>query len=339
MGVRGLKRILPIAVILGFCGLATPAAAEPVSADNLCAPSEATDPQPLHINGSKPFVYKTVGNAELRLHVFSLAGRKAGTRSPAVLFFYGGGWVFGDIRRFQAQATHLALRGLVTVLVDYRVKCRHGSTIADSVADAKSAMRWIRSRADQFGIDPARIAVVGSSAGGHLAATTALVPDLDEPADKQVDPKPDALILYNPALDTASTSALAEIKTFVGKDGLAGARESSPIDHLRKGLPPTIIFQGTADKLVAPATADRFCTRAKTLGSQCEVVRYPGAPHGFTEIWMGLDEPSLAGRTEQWAADTSRRTDAFLTGLGWMTATANPSPPTPASRRRKPSNR
>ena len=113
------------------------------SADDLCAPSEATDPQPLHINGSKPFVYKTIGETELRLHVFSSAAHEPGDRSAAVVFFYGGGWVFGDIRRYQTQATHLALRGLVTVLVGYRDKCRNGPTITimDEVADAKSAMR------------------------------------------------------------------------------------------------------------------------------------------------------------------------------------------------------
>jgi acetyl esterase/lipase len=94
-------------------------------AADLCAPSEATDPQPLHVNGSTTFIYKTIGKIDLRLYVFRSAARKPSDRSPAVVFFYGGGFLFGDIRRYQTQATHLALRGLVTVLVDYRVKCRH----------------------------------------------------------------------------------------------------------------------------------------------------------------------------------------------------------------------
>ena len=106
-------------------------------AQDLCAPSEATDPQPLHINGSKPFVYKTIGNTDLRLYVFNSAEHEPGHKAPAAVFFYGGGFLFGDIRRYQTQATHLALRGLVTVLVDYRAKCRHGSTMLDSVSDGK----------------------------------------------------------------------------------------------------------------------------------------------------------------------------------------------------------
>ena len=194
----------------------TPAVA---SAEDLCAPSEATDPQPLHINGSKPFIYKTIGDADLRLHVFSSAAHKPGDRSPAVVFFYGGGWVFGDIRRYQTQATHLALRGLVTVLVDYRVKCRYGATttIMDEVADAKSAMRWVRGHANELGVDPSRIAAVGSSAGGQLAAATALLTDFDDSADPHIDPRPNALVLYNPGLELASPNAIRVITRVWGK--------------------------------------------------------------------------------------------------------------------------
>lgn len=290
----------------------------PVLAEDLCAPGEATDPQPLHINGSKPFIYKTIGNTDLRLHIFSSVGRKVGARSPAVIFFYGGGWLFGDIRRFQTQATHLALRGMVAVLVDYRVKCRHGSTIMDSVADAKSAMRWVRGHADELGIDPLRIAAVGSSAGGQLAAATALVPGFDDPMDQKIDPRPNALILYNPGLDTASKVATDTIAAFLGKEAAERGREFSPIDHLERGLPPTIIFQGTADKLTAHATAETFCRRARSLKFQCDLVSYPGAPHGFTEAWLGLEDASLGLKTEVWQWDTIRRSDAFLTRLGWL---------------------
>ena len=201
-------------VLVSLCLLAVH---EPSAAKELCAPSEATDPQPLHINGSTPFIYKTVGGADLRLHVFSSARRTAGRKSPAVVYFFGGGWIFGDIRRFQSQATHLALRGLVTVLVDYRVQCRNGTTILDAVADAKSAMRWVRGHADELEVDPSRIAAVGSSAGGQLAAATALVPGLDDPADEKVDAKPNALVLYNPALDLTSKAAVDGIAAFVGE--------------------------------------------------------------------------------------------------------------------------
>ena len=90
------------------------------------------------------------------------------------------------------------------------------------------------------------------------------------------------------------------------------------MEHLDRGLPPTIIFQGTADMFTPIETAQKFCRRAKDLKYQCEVVGYPGAPHGFTEIWIGLEDASLGLNTEIWAEDAIRRTDDFLEGLGWM---------------------
>jgi acetyl esterase/lipase len=134
----------------------------------------------------------------------------------------------------------------------------------------------------------------------------------------KVDGRPNALVLYNPGLDTGSPDAIQRLTTNWGKAVADHGRDFSPIDHLDRGLPPTIIFQGLADKGVSPATAQDFCVRARALKAQCELVLYPGAPHGFTEVWLGLGDASLGMNTELWAADTSRRTDAFLTKLGWL---------------------
>jgi len=97
--IFGSKRSLgALAGLLLFC------VHDAASAQDYCAtPSEQTDPQALHINGAKSVIYKTIGNIDLRLHVFSSAGRKAGVKSPAVVFFYGGGFILGDVRRFQTQ--------------------------------------------------------------------------------------------------------------------------------------------------------------------------------------------------------------------------------------------
>jgi len=296
--------------------LGIPTAASAV--DYCTVPTEQTDAQASHIDGAKSFVYKTVGTADLRLHVFSSTGRKPGVKSPAIVFFYGGGFILGDVRRFQAQATHLALQGLVTVLVDYRVKCREPSTtIMDEVADAKSAMRWVRGHAGEFSIDPSRIAAVGSSAGGVLALDTALIPIFDDPADDMtIDPRPNALVLYNPGTDATSPASHDLIEKLVNKASADHAVEYSPLQHLDRGLPPTIIMQGDADPLYPDS--QKFCGRAREMKFQCDLVTYPGAPHGFTEIWIALEKPERAPNVERWAADTSDKTDSFLTRLGWL---------------------
>lgn len=314
MGAGHLGPIIGAFAAMWLCCVEASAAV----VEDMCAPSEATDPQALHINGSTPYVYKTIGDIELRLHVFRSAARGPDARSPAVVFYYGGGFLFGDIRRFQTQATHLALQGVVTVLVDYRVRCRHGSTIMDSITDGKSAMRWVRERADELGIDPSRIAAVGSSAGGVIAAAAALVTEFDDPNDAEVDPRPNALILYNPGLAMASPTAMENMTARWGSAVAERAPDFSPIDHLDRGLPPTIIFQGEEDPYTPPATAEEFCSRARALNAQCDVVLYPGATHGFTEVWLGLEDPAAFPNTAFWASDTSRRTDDFLTALGWL---------------------
>jgi acetyl esterase/lipase len=151
-----------------------------------------------------------------------------------------------------------------------------------------------------------------------LAAATALIPGFDDPADAKIDEKPNALILYNPGLDTGDALFRSRMELLMGKAVVDRGREYSPIEHINRGLPPTIIFQGTADIFTPIATARQFCLRAKALKRECEVVSYPGAPHGFTEVWIALGDASLGSKTEVWAEDTMRRTDAFLTKLGWL---------------------
>ena len=164
-------------------------------------------------------------------------------------------------------------------------------------------------------------------AAGHVLADRAIVPDdrtrIRETverwiADPKVDARPNALVLYNPALAMTSPTVIGNLTKNWGPAVAAHARDFSPIDHLDKRLPPAIIFQGTADKGVSPQTAQDFCRRARALKVRCDVVLYPGAPHGFSEVWLGLQDPVDFPRTEFWAEDTSRRTDRFLASLGWL---------------------
>ena len=89
-------------------------------------------------------VYKTIGEVELKLHIFELAERDAKELSPAVVFFFGGGWVGGTPKQFYRQCEHFSSRGMVAISAEYRVKNRHGTTPFECVADGKSAIRWIR---------------------------------------------------------------------------------------------------------------------------------------------------------------------------------------------------
>jgi acetyl esterase len=261
------------------------------------------------IEGTKSETYRKVGDTELKVWIFDPA-QKSVKPLPAIVFFFGGGWTGGSPTQFEPQSRHLAARGMIAIVADYRVKTRQNAKPADCVADAKACVRWVRTNAARLGIDPQRIAVGGGSAGGHLAASTATLPGLD-PAqdDKSVSCIPDALVLFNPATVLAPFPGL-DLKGFGA--GLDKARfgceptEISPIHHVKKGTPPTIIFHGKADTTVPYTTVEKFAEVMKATGNRCELVGYEGQPHGFFN--------------KAKYAETLAETDAFLVSLGYLPA-------------------
>ena len=118
--------------------------------------------------------YKTVDGLALHLWVAKPSGTSTRT---AIVFFHGGGWTGGTVTQFNRQTKELTQRGMLVVNVQYRLVAKAPSLESPKVCleDAKSAMRWVRSHAKKLNIDPDRIVGSGGSAGGYLAAATALV--------------------------------------------------------------------------------------------------------------------------------------------------------------------
>lgn len=221
-------------------------------------------------------VFKTVGADELKLHLFYPQGHKVTDSRPAIVFFFGGGWTGGTPRQFYQHSRDFAANGFVAIAAEYRVAKRHGATPFDCVEDGKSAVRWIRAQAASLGIDPKRIVAAGGSAGGHVAACTALVDGLDAAGeDLSVSSRPRALILYNPVLDTTESGYGVE------KVGQARKTEISPCHLVRPGLPPTLVIHGTADKTVPFENAERFTREMQAAGNTCELIAVEGERHGF----------------------------------------------------------
>ena len=179
---------------------------------------------------TKSFTYKKTKQADLEIVVHYPPGWKETDKRPAIVFFFGGGWTSGSVKQFETQAAHLAGRGMVAARADYRIKSKHGVTPKECVEDAKSAVRWIRQNAAKLGVDPDRIVAAGGSAGGHIAACTALAPGLEaEGEDTAVSSKPNALVLFNPVLRLD----LPQLLGFVGHDE-ALAKAISPTLYLTK---------------------------------------------------------------------------------------------------------
>jgi acetyl esterase/lipase len=245
-------------------------------------------------------VYKKAGDRELKLFLDKPAGWKATDRRPAIVFFFGGGWVGGNPSQFLKQSQYLASRGLVGVRVEYR-NIPKGDTGPPTVccADAKSALRYVRSHAAELGVDPARLAASGGSAGGHLAAFTALVEGQDDPQDdRTVSPKPNALVLFNPVFNNGPGEW--------GHNRVGDRyREFSPAHNIRTGAPPTAVFLGDTDRLIPLRVLREYEAEMKKVGARCDAHVYLGAGHGFFNR-----DPHLT--------QTLAEADRFLASLGWL---------------------
>ncbi|MHC4925288.1 MAG: alpha/beta hydrolase [Planctomycetota bacterium] len=235
--------------------------------------------QALEVKGFEPdrkIAYKTAGDVTLHLHLFNPPGHEAADKRPAVVFFFGGGWVGGSPSQFYPHCEHLAQKGMVAVAAEYRVRKTHGTTPMECVKDGKSAVRYLRQHAAELGIDPARIAAGGGSAGGHVAAATGTLESYEEAGeDHAVSSRPDAVVLFNPVFDNGPDEGWGH------KTVQDYWKDISPAHNIRKDTPPTIIFLGTVDKLIPVAVAERYKQRMEAAGSRCDLHLYEGAGHGF----------------------------------------------------------
>jgi acetyl esterase/lipase len=279
----------------------------------LCHPCPAQEAQPLVLPiglatpavaddepTTRTFTYKTIPGGALEMVVHNPPGWKNTDKRPAIVFFFGGGWENGTIQAFQRQADHLARRGMVAARADYRVKSRQGVNPDKCVEDAKSAVRWLRAHAAELGIDPDRIAAAGGSAGGHIAACTALTEGLEaEGEDPSISSKANALVLFNPVLRFHGHPQLMKR---IGDDEAIG-NAISPILHVSKGTPPTLLFFGTTDWLIGQGK--EFIRRSEEVGCRAEMFTAEGVGHGFFH-------------NPPWYQRTVARMDDFLTDLGYL---------------------
>jgi acetyl esterase/lipase len=150
-----------------------------------------------------------------------------------------------------------------------------------SVADGKTAIRWVRQHAAELGVDPQRIVAAGASAGGQVAAAAGIVSGMEEAGeDFSVSSKPDALLLWYVVVDN-------------GPDGYgppemkARFKEISPLHNLTSNAPPTLFLLGTKDKLIPVATAEEFKRSVEQGGKRCELKLFPGAGHPIYEWRKG----------------------------------------------------
>lgn len=241
------------------------------------------------------FVYKNVDGIELKMIMYKPTVSQ-NVKLPAIVFFFGGGWVGGDPSQFRLQAEYMATRGIIAFCADYRTKSRHSTSPFESVMDAKSAIRYLKIHGDKLGIDIHKIVASGGSAGGHLAACTAVIENVNEITDDvSVSSVPMLLVLFNPVVDTG--------KKGYGQEKLAGREfELSPVHHITSRVPETLIMHGKDDTIVPYENIHRFNYLMKQQGNKCTLEGYKKQGHGFFNY----------NRSPKYFKKTLTRTESFL---------------------------
>jgi acetyl esterase len=235
---------------------------------------------------TRTVVYNNAGDRELKLELIEPTTGDEGTgdqeKRPAIVFFHGGGWSGGNYSAFRSRARRFAAKGITGVLVEYRLIGRKpNDPPVVCIQDAKRAMRWVRSHAEELHIDPERIAACGSSAGGHLTACVGMLPGVDDPQDDlEVSSRANAMIMFCPVLDNGPDG---------GYDGGPGYghercgpewKKYSPAHHVTKEAPPALVMMGDNDHLIPVATLERFQKKMQEANARCDLHVFKGT-HSF----------------------------------------------------------
>lgn len=248
----------------------------------LGVPSATTQPA---VQESKSVEYARVGGAPLYFNAVIPAGPGP---FPAAILVHGGGWVRGDrLTEVQPLFEPLTKAGIAWFSIDYRLSS-DWTQFGVAIDDVRSAVRFIKAHASSYGIDPDKIALIGESAGGQLAAMAAL--------DSSPETRVNAVVaLYTPMdlVELAKNSTLVPQQLRDSVRGtpfealmMARLRQLSPLYQIRTSAPPFLLIHGTADRLVPFSQSQKMCERMKAAGASCELYSVEGAGHGI-RWWEG----------------------------------------------------
>ena len=236
------------------------------------------------VNIENDVVFGTGGGRDLKCDIYTPPGEV--TNAPSVLLIHGGGWIGGDRSQLKGYGVLLGRIGYVCVSTEYRLS---GESIWPAqIEDVKACLRWMRTHAEKLGIDPAKIAVSGNSAGGHLSlmmATTANMPEFEGAGGNPgVDTSVAACIAFYPPTTFADNPAdLANaVKALMGKDPSAEAmRGVSPLTHAKPGLPPVMLIHGNNDTVVSAKDSFKMYDALTKADVPVELHMFAEAPHAF----------------------------------------------------------
>jgi acetyl esterase/lipase len=267
---------------------------------------------PLGVMKVSDQTYVQYGTRCLQLDLYLPASVQAGTYTPVVVLVHGGGWRSGFRSEFAPMAIRLAQRGYAAATISYRLSGE--ALYPAAVQDARAAVRWVRTHAGQYHLDPQRIALAGGSAGGQIASLAGVTGHLDRfdpgAAAGAVSSAVQAIVNIDGLSDFTSEAARANEDDPSKNPSAAGAwfggryaektaswREASPIQYVRPGMPP-ILFIGSSKPRFSVGR-DEMVARMTSVGVASQVFVLQDTPHSF---WL----------FDPWLQPTVDATVAFL---------------------------
>lgn len=269
-------------------------------------------------NGNAPY-----GGGSVQMHCYEPEVKKG---DGAVIIFSGGGYSHRAYHEAEPYALELNRMGLLAFVVDYRVMPKH---YLAPLSDAQRAVSYVRRNAAEYGISPDKIAVMGSSAGGHLAALCAVFKcgclEGDWLIDNTIDYWPDAQILCYPVIDFESHNGSYDnllgdwvtIPTYPGENNTVDKWHyyMNPIAQVDNDVaPPAFIWHTSCDETVDVKGTYRYATRLSELGASVEMHIYPVGCHGLG-LATGDPKREPVEYVQRWIEDLER----WLKLIGWIT--------------------
>jgi acetyl esterase/lipase len=228
-------------------------------------------------------VYATRDGQDLKLNIYQpivpIANKE---KSPAIIVIHGGGWRNGEPGGwFAAHNRYFASQGYTIFDVEYRL-----SGVAKwpaQLEDVQAAVEWVIAHAADYHIDPQRIALLGRSAGAHLALMAAYC---GQNAIRSV------VSIYGPTElrwpDLEADSAILELVGGTFEELPQAYENATPLNFVCDGLPPTLIIEGGMDTIVPYHHGDALVGRLSLTDTPFVLLRVPWSRHGFDAVLSGL---------------------------------------------------
>ncbi len=278
--------------------------------------SDATTPHASVTAPASTQVFATVDGQDLKADVWVPPAGGPSTGRVAVVKVHGGSWSEGARDEAPAWDSELAEQGAVVVDVDYRLTGDvDGEPWREQPADVACAVAWVGANAEQLGVDPERIVLMGDSAGAHLTLLAAYAPEEFPPSCALAPVRPAAVIALYPPTEMVSLQRSGgwRYPNVLPGDGvldlMGGATPdqdpkayaaASPLSWVGPDVPRTLVVHGDHDQVVPVDQSRRLVAALEGAGADHASVEVPYGNHAFDQVWGAVSTQTARTAVERW---------------------------------------